>query len=127
LKHFIAGAVLSAALLPAAARAVTDQNFNARTTEDLVALCSADANESMGTAALNFCHGFAQGAVAVEMEREAADKRRSFCFPRPTPSRSTTINEFVRWARANQGRMSDRPTDGFFAFLAERFPCSGRK
>src|SRR4051812_28775485 len=97
LRHIIACAVLSAGLLPAVAHAVTERNFNARTTEDLVALCSADPKDAMGTAALNFCHGFAQGTVAVEMERRSASKERLFCFPNPTPSRSTTLDEFVKW------------------------------
>jgi hypothetical protein len=128
LKHIIMGAALSAALLPAAANAATEQNFNARTTEDLVALCSAEPTDAKGTAALNFCHGFAQGAVSVEMERVAASKqRRPFCFPNPTPPRSTTLEEFVKWARANPAHMPDRPVDGLLAFLSERFPCPVKK
>jgi hypothetical protein len=128
LKRITMGAVLSATLLAAAANAATEQNFNARTTEDLVALCSANPGDAMGTAALNFCHGFAQGAVSVEMERQAAARQaKMFCFPNPTPSRSTTLGEFVKWARANPARMSDRPADGLFAFFSERFPCPGRR
>jgi hypothetical protein len=129
LKHIIImGAAVFATLLPAAADAATEQNFNARTTEDLVGLCSANPNDAMGTAALNFCHGFAQGAVSVEMEREAAARQaKMFCFPNPTPARSTTLGEFVRWAKANPARMSDRPADGLFAFLSERFPCPGKR
>jgi Rap1a immunity proteins len=127
-RQLVFGAALSAllpVLLPIGANAVTEQNFNAKTTEDLVALCSAKATDAMGTAALNFCHGYAQGAVSVELEREAAaHQSKLFCFPSPTPSRTVTLEEFVKWANANPSHMSDRPADGLFAFFGERFPCA---
>jgi len=104
--------------------AVTESDFGAKTTSDLVDLCSADPKEPMGTAALNFCHGFAQGAVSVEMEEAAATKRaKLFCFPTPAPTRTATIAEFVTWARANPSHLSERAADGLFGFLRERFPC----
>jgi hypothetical protein len=115
------------ALLPSAAFAVTEADFAAKTTGDLVDLCAADPKEPMGTAALNFCHGFAQGAVAVEMEVAMASKRdKLFCFPTPTPSRSATLAEFVTWARANPAHLNEGAADGLFGFLRERFPC-GKK
>ena len=117
-------AVALVALAPSVAWAVTEADFAARTTGDLVNLCSADPKEPMGTAALNFCHGYAQGAVSVEIEQAMADKRdRLFCFPNPAPQRTQTLNEFVTWARANPARLSQRAADGLFTFLHERFPC----
>jgi hypothetical protein len=67
LTRLAAAALL--ALAPSVAFAVTEADFAAKTTGDLVNLCAADAKEPMGTAALNFCHGFAQGAVSVVMQR----------------------------------------------------------
>jgi hypothetical protein len=104
--------------------AVTETDFGAKTTSDLVDLCAADPKEPMGTAALNFCHGFAQGAVSVEMEEAAATKRaKLFCMPNPAPTRSATLAEFVTWARANPAHLNERAADGLFGFLRERFPC----
>jgi hypothetical protein len=109
---------------PGGAFAATDADFAAKTTGDLVNLCAADPKEPLGTAALNFCHGFAQGAVSVVMEEAAASKRaRFFCFPTPAPARTTTLAEFVTWARANPSHMGETPADGLFAFLRQRFPC----
>jgi hypothetical protein len=117
-------AVVPAVMAPSSAFAVTEADFAAKTTGDLVNLCGADAKEPMGTAALNFCHGFAQGAVSVVMEEAAASKRaKLFCFPSPAPSRTATLTEFVNWARANPARLTGTPADGLFAFLKERFPC----
>ncbi len=116
------------ALAPSVAFAVTETDFAAKTTGDLVNLCAADPKEPMGTAALNFCHGFAQGSVSVVMEETAAARRAKplFCFPTPAPSRTATLAEFVTWARANPAHLTETPADGLFAFLAQRFPC-GRK
>jgi hypothetical protein len=111
-------------LAPSVAFAVTEADFAAKTTGDLVNLCAADAKEPMGTAAQNFCHGYAQGAVSVEMEEAAASKRpKLFCLPNPAPTRTATIAEFVIWARATPSRLNDRAADGLFAFLRERYPC----
>jgi hypothetical protein len=113
------------ALAPTAAFAVTTQDFAARTTGDLVDLCSADPHTPMGEAAVNFCHGFAQGAVTVEMEHQAAtpDRPKLFCFPTPAPTRTATLEEFVKWAQASPAHMQDRAADGLFSFLRQRFPC----
>ena len=112
------------ALVPSVAFAVTEADFAAKTTGDLVNLCAADPKEPMGTAALNFCHGFAQGAVSVVMEEAMASKRpKLFCFPNPSPPRTQTLNEFVTWARANPAHLNETPADGLFGFLRQRFPC----
>ncbi len=105
--------------------AVTEADFAAKTTGDLVNLCSADPKEgSMATAALNFCHGYAQGAVTVQMEIQAASKRpKLFCFPDPAPTRTQSLSEFVTWAKADPTRLTQPAADGLMGFLHERFPC----
>jgi len=112
------------ALAPCAAFAVTQADFAAKTTGDLANLCSADPKEPMGDAALNFCHGFAQGVVTVEQERAAAEHKRLFCFPNPAPSRADTLKEFVTWARANPGHLIEPAPNGLVGFLRARYPCN---
>jgi hypothetical protein len=108
-------------MAPTSAFAVTEADFGAKTTGDLVNLCAADPKEPMGTAALNFCHGFAQGAVSVEMEMQAAERRQKlFCFPTPAPTRTATIAEFVTWARADPAHLTEPAADGLFRFLRRR-------
>ena len=111
-------------LAPCAAHAATEANFAAGTTGDLVELCSATPDNAIGTAAVNFCEGFAQGAVSVEMQNQAAFRGpRLFCMPNPPPSRNEALSEFVKWARASPDRVSTSSTDGLFRFLSERYPC----
>jgi len=117
-------AVVLALLAPWTGHAATEANFGARTTGDLVELCAATPDNAIGTAAVNFCEGFVQGAVLVEMENMAAFRGpKLFCLPNPPPSRNQVLSEFVNWARASPDRMSASSTDGLFRFLSERYPC----
>jgi hypothetical protein len=90
----------------------------------LVELCTATPDNAMGTAAVNFCQGFALGAVLVEIQNMAAFRGpKLFCMPNPPPSRNEALGEFVKWARVSPDRMSATSTDGLFRFLSERYPC----
>jgi Rap1a immunity proteins len=112
------------ALAPSTGHAVTDADFTASTTGELVALCNPQPESPLATAAINFCYGFAQGAVSVEMQRDAASRGpKLFCLPTPPPARSKTMAEFVQWARTSPDHMADPPADGLFRFLGQRFPC----
>jgi len=118
----VAGALVS--LAPCVSHAATDANFAARTTGDLVELCAATPDSTIGTAAVNFCDGYAQGAVSVEMQNLAAFRgAKLFRMPNPPSSRNEALREFVKWARASPDRLAQPPADGLFRFLGERYPC----
>jgi hypothetical protein len=126
-KQWLTAAALCASLLPGAAGAsvteATFQQFN--TTADLVELCTAAPTDPMATAALNFCQGFAVGVYRV-LEQENAARRigRLFCVPENAgTSRSAAIADFVQWAKATPGVMSERPADGFTHYLQTKYPC----
>jgi Rap1a immunity proteins len=126
-KEWIAAATL-ALLIPNVADAAAEANFDAKTTADLVALCSAMPDNGMGTAALNFCQGYIQGAVTVEMLNMAAFRGpKLFCLPSPPPTRSQAISAFVNWAQATPDRMTQSATDGLFRFISEQYPCPPSK
>jgi hypothetical protein len=95
-------------------------SLHARTAADLAELCSASPRESTGPARLNYCDGFAQGAVDVELRHAGTTK--PFCIPAGT-KREVTLHEFATWVRAVPSRESDDATSGLFHFLAERYPC----
>jgi hypothetical protein len=95
--------------------------LQARTAGDLAALCAADPSSPGADAKINFCHGFAQGAVDDRL-RVSADKK-PFCFPNPTPTRASTMQQFVAWVRSDPANRDMPVLDGLFKFLGERFPC----
>ena len=118
--------VLSVAALATAlscvgpARAQQQVSLHARTAGELADMCSANPRDSTGPARLNYCDGFAQGAVDVELRHAGATK--PFCIP-PGTKREVTLHEFASWARATPSHESEEATSGLFHFLAERFAC----
>ena len=123
-KGWIAAATTLALLVPGAGRAATEANFDAKSTGDLVELCSAAPDNGVGTAALNFCEGYIQGAVTVEMLNMAGFRGpKLFCLPNPPPTRTQAMGDFVSWARAAPDRVTLTATDGLFGFLREHYPC----
>jgi hypothetical protein len=107
--------------------AVSEDNFLVKTTSDLVALCSVDPSDSMGTAAINFCHGYAVGVYRVLAEQQAAMKTdKMFCPPATPPSRNEAIASFVTWAKASPNAASLPAMDGVVTFLVQKFPCAAK-
>jgi Rap1a immunity proteins len=118
----LCGLGLFSGLVPSSSgRAALPISLQARTAGDLAALCAADPTSAGADAKINFCHGFAQGAVDVRL-RMSADKK-PFCFPNPAPSRASTMREFVSWVRATPANRDMTVLDGLFKFLDERYPC----
>jgi hypothetical protein len=113
------------AMYPVLAHAVTQDNFPPKTTRDLVALCTADKTDPLGTAALNFCHGYFRGAIDLEEAYAAAERRpvRFFCLPTSRPSFDEGRKGLPQWAASHQDQMSAAPIDGLFRFLGDTFPC----
>jgi hypothetical protein len=79
-----------------AARALTAeqyQNANVWTGAGLAQLCAATADGALGTGALNLCHGFARGAIAADLQIEAASRRKTdiFCLPTASPASANAV------------------------------------
>jgi len=108
-------------LLALPAQAQRGVSLQARTAGDLAELCAANPKDPQGDAKINFCHGFAQGAITTELRH--SEGKRPFCFPSSPPSRSATMGEFVDWVKALPEHRTPPAVDGFFQFLGERFPC----
>lgn len=103
------------------AQAAQPISLRVRTAGDLAELCGANPKEPAADAKINYCHGYAQGVVELELQH-TADKK-PFCFPSPAPSRTATLAEFTSWVRALPEHRALPATDGLFKFLGERFPC----
>jgi hypothetical protein len=114
-------AVLSTMLLAPPAEAQRGTVLQARTAGELAELCAASPKDQLGDAKINFCHGFAQGAIQVEIRH--TDGKKAFCFPNPSPTRTQTMSEFVNWVRSMPDHRKPPAVDGLFEFLGERFPC----
>lgn len=121
MKTLFALAFLASSMALPTAWAAQPITLHVRTAGDLAELCGANPKEPAADAKINYCHGFAQGVVDLELQH-TADKK-PFCFPSPPPSRTATLGEFVSWVRAMPEHRSLPAPEGLFKFLAERFPC----
>lgn len=121
MKKLFALLLLMSSMAPLGASAAQGIALHARTAGELAELCGANPREPGADAKMNYCDGFAQAAVDVELQH-SADKK-PFCFPSPAPSRRATLTEFVSWVRAMPEHRSLSAPNGLFKFLAERFPC----
>ncbi len=119
-KGLIFAAALAAVAPFGLAQAGQPISLHIRTAGDLADLCAAPPNAPGTDAKLNYCDGFAQGAVDVQMK--LAGDRKPFCFP-PGTSRRVTMVQFSEWVRATPAHRGLEVTDGLFQYLGERFPC----
>ena len=107
-----------------ASAAVTESQFPPRTVRDLIEICTPAKEDPMMTAAINYCHGFAQGAVIVEEAHETQPSaRKLFCLPSPRPPSGSELSKFIVWANALPSRLDEPAIDGMFIYLAETYPC----
>ena len=125
MKRLLAMALLSQGLVQtmalSAALAAEPITIRTNTAGELAEACGTNPREPAADAKINFCHGFAQGAITVQL-RASGDKK-PFCFPSPAPSRGTTMGEFVAWVKAVPDRRELPSSEGLFKFLTERYPC----
>jgi hypothetical protein len=111
-------------LLPGFAGAVTEKDFQAETTQDLLNLCTASADDPLYHQAVNFCHGYLVGAYQYYEAASSGPKGIKFvCPPDPVPSRNDSINEFIEWAKAHPQHMGESPVETEFRFLMEKWSC----
>jgi hypothetical protein len=117
----LAGGVAGLDAAATGVRAAQPITLHARTAGDLAELCGVNPKEPAADAKINYCDGFSQGAVDVELQHSG--EKKPFCFPSQPPSRRETLGEFVNWVRSLPEHRNMPATDGLFKFLSERFPC----
>jgi hypothetical protein len=118
---FLATSLAVAAGAPLPSQAAQGVSLHADTAGELADLCAANPREPAADAKINFCHGFAQGAV--DTGRRRAQEMKLFCFPSNPPPRPVVLNEFVNWVRASPEHRNQEAVTGLFHFFGERFPC----
>jgi Ssp1 endopeptidase immunity protein Rap1a len=111
-------------LWPGSSMAVTQDNFLARNTQDLVDLCTAPHNNPLRVAAIHFCEGYLVGAYHYDQSlRSGPGLKQIVCPPNPAPSRDEGVKMFVTWAQAHPQYMKERAVDTVFRFLTSTWPC----
>jgi hypothetical protein len=116
--------VLIVILLPCFAGAVSEKDFEAKTAQELVNLCSASPDDPMYHQAVNFCHGYFVGAFHYYEAMSSGPKGVKFvCLPDPRPSRNEAINMIVEWVQAHPQYLTETPVEAQFRFMMQKWPC----
>ncbi len=106
------------------AGAVDEADFEVKTTQNLINLCTATDDDPRHAEAIHFCHGYLIGAFHFyKAEHEGGDGIPLFCIPEPKPTRNESIAMFVTWAQNHTEHMNELPVETEFRFLIETWPC----
>lgn len=110
--------------IPLMAGAAEQNDFEVKTTQDLIDLCTVTPDDPLFAEAVNFCHGFLVGAYQYYEASIAGPKGHPLvCIPDPKPTRSEAIGMFIQWAQNNPQYMGEPPVESEFRFLMEKWPC----
>ena len=112
-------------LLPAVAGAVDVKDFEAKTTKDIIDLCTVSPDDPLYHQAINFCHGYLVGAYHYyEASRSGPKAMKLVCKPDPQPSRNESIAMFIDWAKAHPQHYNEPAVETEFRFLMDKWPCN---
>jgi hypothetical protein len=111
-------------LLPGFSGAVSEKDFEAKTTEEMIRLCTVSPDDPLYHQAINFCHGYLVGAFHYyEASSMGPAGVKLVCPPDPRPSRNATIDKFIEWANSHRQYWNEPPVETEFRFLMEWWPC----
>ncbi|MGR8980818.1 MAG: Rap1a/Tai family immunity protein [Gammaproteobacteria bacterium] len=103
---------------------VTEDDFVALKTQNIINLCTASPQDIHYREAIHFCQGYLVGAFHY-YAAESANKPelQMVCYPNPRPSRNVAVGMFVAWAKKHPEFMNELPVETEFRFLTETWPC----
>ena len=125
MKQIFICIVLAALMIgPSMAGEVSVEDFQVKTTKDLIDLCTAPPEEPLASQAIHFCHGYLVGAYHYyEATTAGPNGRPLVCPPEPRPTRNETIAMFVAWVKDHPQYWDELPVESEFRFLTEKWPC----
>jgi len=110
---------------PVLAGDLSIEDFEVKTTKDLMDLCTAPPDDPLYDKAIHFCHGYLVGAYHYYAASTAGPNAVPIlCPPEKRPSRDEIIQKFVEWTKARPQYWNELPVETEFRFLTEMWPCA---
>jgi len=123
-RNLIKQLLLLCLLIPGIANAVTEADFEVKTTKNLLNLCTASAEDPQYQQAIHFCYGYLVGAYHYyEAENNGPGDQQLVCPPKPEPTRNETIKKVVSWFQQHPEYMHEIPVETEFRALTDLWPC----
>ena len=125
MRQLMVALALAATPLAASAKMLDNEAFSTRSTEDLVALCSATEADALYPHANVFCTGYIAGVMHYHREITKGPKIKPLFCPEEQVTRGEAVAVFLDWARRNPQYMGVPAVEGVMRAAEERFPCKG--
>jgi len=103
---------------------VESADFKAKTTHNLVNLCSATWGDDQYAAAMGFCLGFVDAAMDYHRVITSGDLVKPVACPEHTVTRQEVVDAFLAWAKANPTMLdNESPIQGVMRAAGAKWPC----
>lgn len=101
------------------------ENFEAKTTRDLVKLCGAAESHELHPAAMGYCLGFIDAATDYHGVITSGKLLQPIACPGPEVTRGDLLDAFLAWAGANDALLdTESPINGLMRAATEKWPCN---
>lgn len=121
IKNFL----LATVIFPVSAYSVTVDDFNLKTTKNLLNLCNASSEDPQYQQAIHFCHGYLLGAYHYHMSaNNGSDGQALVCFPEPKPTRNEAVKKVILWFQQHPDYLNELPVETEFRALTDLWPCN---
>ena len=110
------------------AGAITAEEFQVRTTQDLLDLCTVSASDPLAQQAIHFCQGYLVGAYHFYLAWTEGPNatERLVCFPASGVTRNEAVAMFVEWVKVHPQYLKELPVETEFRFMTEKWPCKAK-
>ena len=106
--------------------AVTAEDFDLLTTEDLVKACSVSADDPLYSSARSLCLGYVAGVMHYHDELTTGPAFDPLVCPKGAVTRDEVVDVFLAWAKKNPGKMENIPVHSLVQASEAKWPCTTR-
>jgi hypothetical protein len=98
-------------------------DFELRTAQDLLDICTLDQSHASFWAAQAFCFGYFRGGADFQRALTAGPGFQRIACAEPGTKIRDAVAVFIDYARAHPEELTKAPMDVVFHAVAERWPC----
>jgi len=102
----------------------TYEDFQARSAQDLMDICTLEESNPDYWEARAFCFGFFQGGVQFHHALTSGEAFDAIACPGPDATVEAAVIVFVDYARANPQHLEEPAMDMIFRAVGTEWPCS---
>lgn len=102
----------------------THDDFQARSAQDLIDICTLDKGNPDYWEAQAFCFGFFHGGVQFHNALTSGESFDPIACPGPDATVQAAVAVFVDYARANPQHLEEPAMDMIFRAAGTEWPCS---